>query len=340
MNARRTGWILWLCLVLTAAAGVVMRWALAGRIGMPWDFARLRHAHAHLAYYGVLVPLAWWAWRQAGIALPSAWTLLGYGAAVALSIVGFLRAGYAVEAIVGSTVVAGVWLVSAWRARARVRTWDDPLGALLPGMVLALACVPFVARFTRRDPGLAQQWVATFLAGMLLLVVLPSCLSALQVRRPWPALLVAGALGAAALGIWSTPVAGVGLLALALLVFPWRWSVPLHVGVVWALFALGLAAMGVGLVPNTRPVVIGAVHFMALSVCLPSLVAVPGAPLEHRGWWGHHVSVGLLCLPIVLQAFGAEAWTYLAAAVGGTLVLLELVLVGGIAAWGRAPLRR
>jgi len=48
-------------LVLTLAAGLYLRWILAG-VGIampPWtQYPFLRHAHSHLGYYAVLLPLA------------------------------------------------------------------------------------------------------------------------------------------------------------------------------------------------------------------------------------------------------------------------------------------
>jgi len=320
-----------LSLLLTVFAGVTMRWALAGAFVMPLDFARVRHAHAHLAYYGLLVPVAWGAWHARGLSLPSPVTGGVYGVAVLLSIVGFLRAGYAPEAIVGSTVVGAVWLASGWRTRARLRDLQDPLGGMLPGLVLCLACVPFVARFTRAAPALGQAWVATFLAALLFLVVVPTALGLLEVRRPWPALVGAGTLGSLALGVWPHPVGYLGLAVYGLLVLPVRWTEhPLHLRATWTALGLGVLAMAAGLLPNTRPVVIGAIHFTALSVALPSFASLTEVPRDGWGWWVHHGAVGLLCAPIVWQAFGGGAWTWTAAAVGGSVVGLEVL---GLLAW-------
>ncbi len=317
-----------LSLLLTVFAGATMRWVLAGALVMPLDFARVRHAHAHLAYYGLLIPVAWTAWQARGLSLPSPWTGGVYGVAVLLSVVGFLRAGYAPEAIMGSTVVGAVWLSSGWRTRGRLRDLQDPLGGMLPGMALALACVLFVARFTRAAPALGQAWVATFLAALLFLVVVPTALGLLKVRRPWPALLGAGTLGSLALGVWPHPVAQLGLALYGLLVLPVRWAEhPLHLRAMWTALGLGVMGMAAGLLPNTRPVVIGAIHFTALSVALPSFASLAGLPRDGWGWWIHHGAVGLLCAPIVWQAFGGGAWTWTTAAVGGTVVALEALAV-------------
>ncbi|MCB9610488.1 MAG: hypothetical protein H6716_28120 [Polyangiaceae bacterium] len=329
IRTRSTQGAIAVALVATLLAGVAMRWALAGRVPMVWDFAQLRHAHAHLAYYGVLIPLAWLGWASTGLRWPSLATCAVYAGFVILATLGFLRAGYAPEAIVGSTVVGGIWLWSAWATRERLSQWTDPLGGLLPGMILALACVPFVARFTRVEPALAQQWVATFLSALLLLVVLPTALGVLRVRRLWPLLLATGVLGSLGLGVWPHPVALVGLAVFGILLLPWRFEgVPLHLRVVWSALGLGVVGMAVGVLPNVRPVVLGAIHFAALSVALPSMAGLlrlnPDSPL----WWLHHGAVVLLCAPLVAQAFAAGAWTWEVSAIGGTGVLLAAV--GGI----------
>lgn len=318
-----------MALVGVVSMGVAMRWGLAGRVPLVWDLARLRHAHAHLAYYGLLVPLAWCVWAACGLSRPGPRTLVAYALAVAAAIVGFLRAGYAPEAIVGSTVVGGIWWLSAVPSWRRMPDRDDPLAALLPGMTLALACVPFVARTTRRDPAMALAWVSTFLAALLLLVVVPSALAARGARRPWPALLVFGTLGALALGVWPHSLARLGLAVFGLLLLPVRWPpMPAHLSMAWAGLGLGAVAMATGWLPNVRPVVLGAIHFAALSVALPSFAGPLGLPDRHAAWGVHHGAVGLLCVPLVLQAFGAGRWTWDAAALGGSLLALELLGVG------------
>lgn len=314
-------------LVLTVTAGLAMRWALAGRVPMVWDFTCLRHAHAHLAYYGLLIPLVWLGWRSRGLPVPSSRVALAYASAVILALIGFLRAGYAPEAIVGSTAVGTVWLWTAWRLWPRLGVWRDPMGAVPLGMTAAMACVPFVARTTRMAPSQAQEWVATFLSALLLLVVLPSSLGVLRVVRPWPVLVVSGVLGALALGVWSHAISQLGLAVFGALMLPVGWPRhPAHLRLAWAALGLGVLGMATGLLPNSRPVVIGAVHFAALSVALPSLAPLVGLPLDSRWWWVHHAAVALLCAPIVLQAFGAGAWTWEAAAWGGSVVWVEVVV--------------
>jgi hypothetical protein len=174
----------------TLGLGLWLRWFLAGRVPIPTDFAFLRHAHSHLGYYGLLFPAAWWAWAYVGAATPGPRLTAVYGAATLLATVGFVRAGYGPEAIVGSTIVGVAWLVSAARV-LRPRSEAEPSGGggrraapsprpltgMLPAVVLAEACVPPIAIFLRRDPVLAHGLVTTFLTMLLLGVVVPSVLA-------------------------------------------------------------------------------------------------------------------------------------------------------------------
>ena len=162
--------------------GAYLRWVLAGVLPLDWDFAHLRHAHSHLGYFGLLFPLAWLGWRRAGVALPGPRVLLVYSLANALAFFGFVRAGYGPEAIIGSTLVAVIWLRTSWQLRDRWCDMDDPLAAVLPGVIAAEACVPFIAYFLDRDGRLAHGLVTMFLTLLLLAVIVPSALSAMGRR--------------------------------------------------------------------------------------------------------------------------------------------------------------
>lgn len=310
----------------TLLLGAWLRWGLTGRLPLVGDFANLRHAHSHLGYYGVLFPLAWAGWRQAGAETPGPRVLAVYAAATALAFVGFLRAGYGIEAIVGSTVAGIVWLATGWRLRGRVAAWSDPLAPVLPGIVGAMACVPFVAMTLRSDPATAQALVATFLGALLLAVMVPSAFAARGVAVPGaPLLTLAALLGACSLGIWPAWPARIGLAGYGLwLVTAFgRRSLPLHLRLVWGLVGVGLVGMAAGLLPNVRPVVIGAIHFLVLSPVLGSLAAARlPRPLAPGAWWFNHAFVALLAAPLAAQGFGAGAWTMTLSAIGGTGVVL------------------
>jgi hypothetical protein len=311
----------------TLLLGVWLRWALAGTLPIWGDFGHIRHGHSHLGYFGVLFPLAWLGWRSVGAPVPGGRALRVYGLATAVAFAGFLRAGYGVEAIAGSTVVGGIWLISAWRLRRHVLVPDDALAPVLPGVILAELCIPFIAVTLDSSPTQAEGWVATFLALLLLMVLVPSSLAVRGVRLPGAPLFgLAGALGAAALGAWPgvLPRVGLGLYAVWLLrialVAP---RLPLHLRSAWAAVGLGLGGVAVAILPNVRPVAIGAIHFMILGPVVASLAptVLRRAPVPEPAWWLGHGLVALLSVPLVLQGMGAGAWTLTASALGGTGVL-------------------
>ncbi|MCA9737793.1 MAG: hypothetical protein R3E98_19395 [Gemmatimonadota bacterium] len=319
----------------TLGLGVWLRWALAGGLALPLDFAHLRHAHSHLGYYGILLPLAWRAWRRAGAPVPSGRTGVLYAVATSVAVVGFLRAGYGPEAIAGSTVVGAVWLTSAARLRARTWAARDLLAPVLPAVVAALACVPMIALRLDSDPATAYAFVATFLAILLLGVAVPSALLAQGATvRHAPAWGVTALLGAAALGAWPAAPARAALLAygLGLAAAARTASGEAWLRAAWFLVAAGLSGMALGVLPDTHPVVIGAIHFLVLGPVLGGLAlsgrGVPGS----RGGWLYLGAVGVLTLPLVLQGLGAGAWTRTVSAWGGTLVLASwtaMLLVPG-----------
>lgn len=319
-----------LALVATLVVGFLLRWLLAGRLALGWDFGHLLHAHSHLGYYAVLFPLAWLGWRQAGATSLPARVLAVYAVATAVAFFGFVRAGYGPEAIAGSTVVGAIWLVSAWPHRVRWRTLGDPLAAVLPGVVFAMICIPPIAILLRRDPALARAFVATFLAMLLLAVIIPSALAARRLTAPWPALLVAAVFGAASLGIWPAAPARIGLAAYAALVAwaVWRNVLALHLRLVWLTMVLGLLAVALGALPNTRSVMIGAIHFAVLG---PVLATLAESWLRGRlpvwAWWLSHASAAALAGPLVAQGLGTGFWTATASAIGGSCVLAWWTLV-------------
>lgn len=317
-------------LVATLSIGLWLRWYLAG-VGLPLPagttFTHLRHAHSHLGYYAVLVPLTWLAWEagSGGLTLRR-WERWLYAAATLIATAGFVQAGYGLLAIVGSTVVSAVWLVAAWRIARRVRTSDDPMVAVLPGTALALACIPIIARSLRSDPALAAAAVQSFLTALLFLVIAPGALSALGLRQRWAwGTVVTGALAALALGLWPSVMTrvGLGLHALFWLAAARRIDAPVFAWP-WQASALGLIAVAAGVVPLTHDVAIGAIHFLVLGPLLSALARDHLMPtVSPRAWWWHHGGVVLLSAPLVLRgAFGMDAWwTGIASALGGSVVV-------------------
>ncbi|TPV95968.1 MAG: hypothetical protein B7733_07170 [Myxococcales bacterium FL481] len=315
-----------LCLAGTMAIGVWLRWALAGHVGLPVPFAHLRHAHSHLGYFGLLFPLAWLGWAAAGAQPPGPKARVGYGLCTLFACIGFVRSGYGPLAIAGSTGVAAFWLWSSATLIRRMKRLDDPLGAVPIGIALSLACVPMIATTLRSDPALAHGYVSTFLAALLLLVVVPSAVAGRGVSvGPWPGLLVAGGLGCVFLGVAPNPVTRVGLFAYAgLLLAPVASRrLPSHARATWAAVALGLGAMACGLLPNVRPVALGAIHFLILGPVLASVAPLWLAPPPAAWrWWIGHGLCGAMAAALGLQAFTANPLTWTVAATAGTGTLL------------------
>jgi len=332
-----------LFLLGTLTVGVWLRWALAGATELPVDFAHLRHAHSHLGYFGVLFPLAWMGLEQVEATTPGPRLRWAYALSTLVATVGFIGGGYGPVAIAGCTAVAAVWLIHAAALSPRMRHLEDPLGAVPLGLLLSLACVPPVAINLRTDPELAHGFVSTFLAGLLFTVLIPACLARWRVFvAPWPFLLAAAALGALALGVWSSVPARLGLIVLGgLLAVPAASTrLPGHLRTAWALVGLGLVALALGLLPNSRPVALGAIHFLVLGPVLASLVpAWLSRPPSDRMWWGGHACWGAMAGALVLQGLGAGAWTWTAAAAGGTAswVWWVMVLVGQLGPTQEAP---
>lgn len=331
-------WGVSVALAVTLAIGLWLRWALTGHVSIRGDFANLRHAHSHLGYFGVLFPLAWAAWGRTGAPVPSARLRAVYALATAVACVGFVRAGYGPEAIAGSSVVGVVWLASVWPLWPRLRDLYDPLAVVPLGVVGAMACLPSIAKNVDSAPVVSQAYVATFLAALLLGVIVPSVIATeARLRTPWPMLAVGAGASAAALGAYPTLATRGGLLLFAVILFRYAWyDERVHLRLAWLAVTVGLAGIAVGALPNTRPVAVGAVHFLILG---PVLISLCPPRLRERvsdsGWWVYLGGVALLSGPLVLQGLGAGGWTLVTSALGGTGVAAWWLVVG--VDWVRAP---
>ncbi len=310
----------------TMALGVWLRWYLAGSLSIHLPFANLLHAHSHLGYFGILFPLAWIGWKGAGARAPGRIALVGYALGTTLACIGFVRSGYGPIAIAGSTAVAAFWLWSASALLKRMGRLHDALGGVPIGIVASLACVPPIAIYLRSEPLVAHGFVSTFLSGLLLVVIVPSTFGGRGLSPgPWPLFLLVGCLGALFLGVAPHPVTRICLFIYAALVLtPCRSNqLELHARILWAFVACGLGAMAIGVLPNIRPVALGAIHFLILGPVMATL-----APLWLRrvpptwAWWLGHASIGTMAGALVMQAFIADFWTWRLAAAGGTATLL------------------
>ena len=101
-----------LALAVTFLLGAFYRLQFAGilQLPSPWN---LRQSHAHLGFYGALMPLVWWTSRQSGGYLFSRRAMQVYFGTTWISVVGFAWGGYHLISHLGSAVVAGFWVVYA-----------------------------------------------------------------------------------------------------------------------------------------------------------------------------------------------------------------------------------
>lgn len=323
--------VILLAIVATISIGLFLRLVLAGTIQIEFNFAFFRHAHSHLGYYGVLLPLAWMAWHVDGVPLPRPALAFAYAAAVIAATIGFFRSGYSGVSIAGSTVVAFAWILHSWRLRraleslgARSRDPQHLLRAVPFGVVLSLACIPPIAIFLRRDAALSQGWVSTFLAALLFVVVVPTCLHCEGARGRWVVLLLTGCAGALALGAWAVPMTRAALILYGAFVLRMSFDVSTRSHRwLWITVAIGLIAAGSGLVAVSRPIAIAGTHFIVLGPALGTLTPLIGVPAG-RAWQFH---VGWAA---IMAAGIATDWpiSRCVAAVGG----------GGIVVWWIAAL--
>jgi hypothetical protein len=294
--------------------GVVLRWILAGFPGT--NFTGLRSAHEHLAWYGLLVPLAWRGFEATGLPLPSLALRWTYTAAVFASILGFLHSGYNFVSIAGSTVVLAIWM--HW-ALPGLRFFFQSDWRSLPAVaVLASAfAIPLVAVWTGQGDPRASELVRSFLTFLLLGVGAPAALVRAKVRalRGWvSAGLVLGA--GMAVGPFPHPAFDC-LLFLCGLFFA---GLPLFSPVspaektVWALGGLGIATLALGILPNTPIISLAGLHFFALGPLLVRL-AWPTAWAAYRTPYLLLVALFAISIagPAVLPNF---PWTTLSLALG------------------------
>lgn len=265
--------------VIVVAAGLWLRSTLVGLLPGPLagavDFAHLRHVHMHAGYYAVLFPLLWLVTAALGAPAPGRRLAIVYAAACAVSLLGFLRAGYRLEAIAGSTVVGVVWNIVAVRSRVLLResTW---LRTVPLGVHVASVFIPPIAVFTRRDPALAQELVHSFLAVLVFLTFLPAALARAGARPvPVVAWVVLGLGSAGFVGALHHAALGVvfALTGAAIL-----WSIAAVrrprdvVGLGFFVLGAAMIPVGVGLVPWTRDTAIAAIHGTLLGPLLVGLL--------------------------------------------------------------------
>lgn len=310
-------------LLAAAGIGLWLRLVLAGVTPFAGTWAFVRHAHTHAGYYVVLFPLAWIAWHRLGARAPGPRLSTLYGAAGLCAVVAFALRGYALASIAASTVVGGVWLAAALRARGTTRGW---LRVTPAGVALAVLFVPPIGVLTRRDPALAQSLVQSFLSVLLLGVMVPTSLATLRAPSPPPALWGALALlGAGFLGALPWGPLGIALSVLGLLLGRAAWGAraPRPLRLAWLLTALGMMLLGMQGAPPPAHRAIAAVHALVLGPIVVTLVP-PGGALT----WLALLSAGAMGASLVSVEWGVGgARANLAAALAG-IVWLPCALVG------------
>jgi len=335
-QGERFVWLAGGSLVLAVVIGAILRAVFAG-VPLPFgSFPELRHAHSHLGYYGVLFPLAWWAWIQGGPRPPGRILTAIYGLAVLAATIGFAREGYGFTAIVASTVVLLVWLTSAWRALPRLRELRSWYAVAAPAIVGSAITIPLVAINFQRDPAFSSELVQLFLTLLLFGVIVPAALAVRQAPPPLAPLWALGTVCAAlALGPWPTmpTLAGSVLLGLLLLQAGYRLRAPWDQRALWLGLGAGLIVFGLGLVVESHAVGVAGLHYAVLGPVLVSL----GRPLSPRGprWICllYEALVVVFCAAIIgPQLLPGPPWPQIAAACGG-LVALSWIAAFAVRGW-------
>ena len=107
------------------------------------------------------------------------------------------------------------------------------------------------------------------------------------------------------------------------LLFPLAWLGWRAAGVAVPGPRISALYAAVGALPNSRPVALAAIYMAVLGRLLTT--AAPlwlRRPLASRWWWLQLLFAGQMSLALVAQSFGAGPWTWTAAAMGGTGVLV------------------
>lgn len=345
MGKRFTGVSLALTAFLfgTVLTGLAFRSRLAGFGGWPIDRLDLYRAHTHLAYYGVLFPLAAIASKAAGWWVPSTRMFALYAAATALGFAGFLREGYGPLAIATSTVVLAFWIAFAVKNRVfPIGIRDRWMRAAPLSVLISAALIPAVAVLARRDPAASAQTAKVFLALLMFGVFVPAIRDRGSSFAPpawaWFPASVLSALHAAG---WSA--AGAGPVALgALLLRSLARETRAEGGVradrggrelsaLWAIFALSMILTGLGVLPSSRFLSIAGLHYLILGpLLLEFLRRHADLRISGRVRAPYLATLAVMCAAILLPVpFPSRMllWQRAAAASGAVLIFLLALMV-------------
>ena len=272
-----------LCLLITLLLGAYLRWYLASVAPLFGSWGNLRNTHIHLGYYGVIFPMMWLSWRTAGATILGKYALWLYSISVVSASLGFLFTGYGIVAIIGSTGVLIIWLISAFN----LQRWTGRSQSWLKGVPIAILlgalCIPAIAVTGGAE---RNQWLRTFLTLLLLGGAVPTACLLDGLRRPkgsglWLAftILAAIAVGPLDSSVLQLAFAGMGLILL--------FSTPKEFtpnAVMWQITGLSLIIIGVSELNHF--ISIAGTHYMLLGPVLIAMTrpAFKGEP-SWLEWW-------------------------------------------------------
>ena len=326
-NAKLWRYTIACALLGTLTLGLWLRWSLGETWDLTRDLSRLQHAHAHLGYFGLLFPLAWLGWRPSGVQPFGPGALLCYALCTTLTCLGVAFFGYGPVTIMGSALIAAFLIWSSLGLFLGGHQADDPLVVVPWGVLVSLLCVlPIIMSLRSDNIPLAHDFASTFLAGILLLVIIPSAMAGRRLTvGPWPILFTTGLLGALFLGVVEHTIARIGLFAYAVLMITLTRSskLEMHTRITWGVIATGLGLIALGVLPNTRTVALGTIHFLILGPVLATLAPLwlerPPPPWM---WWLGHASWGAMSAALLAQEFIQSPWIWTIAITGGAATVI------------------
>jgi hypothetical protein len=273
--------------------------------------------------------MMWLSWRTVGATILGKYALWIYSISVASACLGFLFTGYGIVAIIGSTGVLIIWLISAFN----LQRWTGRSQSWLKGVPIAILlgalCIPAIAVTGGAE---RNQWLRTFLTLLLLGGAVPTACLLDGLRRPkgsglWLAftILAAIAVGPLDSSVLQLAFAGMGLILL--------FSTPKEFtpnAVMWQVTGLSLIIIGV--IELSHSISIAGTHYMLLGPVLSAMLR--GAFKQEPLWieWGYLGSLliftAAMAAPDLLPSLENSAFI---TALSGSIVVVAWVLRGGIA---------